>query len=484
LGASDHCFADKSLFTTYKALEQPLVGLSANKGATFSIIGKGNIEIITDINGMRRKVKFENALHTPEMRSNLISLSRLEDKGARFEIGGGKVLVKSPEGEDIMTGTRFGWLYAVSVHNPNATAFAAHSKRKAVNFDTWHQCLVHANADTIRTMFSKGLVDGLNIQGNLEIGGLCEDCIFGKHTAHPYNDNGIRERDLLERIHIDIWGPAPVQSAGGASYFMLIMDGYSSYRQVTFLSSKSAEATLKVFRNYHVEAERHTGRKLQNVRLDMGKEWLNSAWEMYAKAHGIKLDFTTPYAHQQNGAAERSMRLLLDGARSVLAESDLPIKYWADAVNTVTYVRNFIPSMRRPGSIPAELWYGRRQDISHLRPFGTTAYAHIPLDLGLSKLSPRSTRVTLIGYFGHGSYKLLNRTTRAVFRSRDVIFEEGMTHLAKQPTPTVFSEEDNPFPLKPDQTSKNMTESLSKHVESQPLRLGIASRPTIMQDLL
>jgi len=33
----------------------------------------------------------------------------------------------------------------------------------------------------------------------------------------------------------------------------------------------------------------------------MGKEWLNSVWETYAKAHGIKLEFTTPYAHQQNG---------------------------------------------------------------------------------------------------------------------------------------------------------------------------------------
>ena len=105
-----------------------------------------------------------------------------------------------------------------------------------------------------------------------------------------------------------------MQLAEEALYFMLIMDGYSSYCKVMFLSSKSAEATLKVFRNYHIEAECHTGRKLQNVCLDIGKEWLNSVWEIYAKAHGIKLNFTTPYIHQQNGAVERSMCLLLDGA--------------------------------------------------------------------------------------------------------------------------------------------------------------------------
>ena len=197
----------------------------------------------------------------------------------------------------------------------------------------------------------------------------------------------------------------------------------------------------------------------------MGKEWLNSVWETYAKAYGIKLEFTTPYAHQQNGIAERSMRLLLNGARSVLAESGLPIKYWTDAVNMVTYVQNFIPSVRCPGSILAELWNGQRQDISYLWPFGTMAYAHIPLDLGLSELSPRSTWVTLLGYFRHGGYKLLNRMTGAVFRSRDVIFEKGTTHLAKQSTSIVFSE-DNPFPLKPNWALKNVTESPSKYVEN------------------
>jgi len=43
------------------------------------------------------------------------------------------------------------------------------------------------------------------------------------------------------------------------------------------------------------------------------------------------------------------------------------------------------------------VWYN---NISHLRPFGTMAYAYIPLDLSLSKLMPRSVKVSLLGYFG------------------------------------------------------------------------------------
>ena len=106
-----------------------------------------------------------------------------------------------------------------------------------------------------------------------------------------------------------------------------------------------------------------------------------------------------------------------------------------------------IPSSRQPRSIPAELWYGKRQDVSHLQPFGTTAYTHIPGDLNLSKLYPRLVKVSLLGYFGRESYKLLERSTGTVFKSRNVIFEEGSTHFTKQPTPIPFDEENDPFPF-------------------------------------
>jgi len=131
-----------------------------------------------------------------------------------------------------------------------------------------------------------------------------------------------------------------------------------------------------------------------------------------------------------------------------MAESGLPLKYWADAVKTAVYVRNFIPSSRRPRVVPAEAWHGKRQDVSHLRPFGTTAYAHVPAELNTSKLHPKSLKVYLIGYYGHEAYKLLDRSTGEIFKSRDVIFEEGSTHYATQPTPTRFNEGDDPFTTK------------------------------------
>ena len=55
----------------------------------------------------------------------------------------------------------------------------------------------------------------------------------------------------------------------------------------------------------------------------------------------------------------------------------------------------------------------------------------MPQDLKLYKLSARSVRVSILGYFGHNGYKLLDKSTSVVFRSWDVIFEEGITYIAK-----------------------------------------------------
>jgi len=87
------------------------------------------------------------------------------------------------------------------------------------------------------------------------MGGRCKDCIFGKHSTHPFNDNGYQKTEILERTHIDIWEPLPTQSAGSASYFMLLMDGHLSYCTVAFLKTKSADITLNIFKTYHNEAE-------------------------------------------------------------------------------------------------------------------------------------------------------------------------------------------------------------------------------------
>ena len=58
---------------------------------------------------------------------------------------------------------------------------------------------------------------------------------------------------------------------------------------------------------------------------------------------GIKRDLTTPYNPQHNGVAERKNRTIMEAARAMLHDQDLPMHVWAEAARTVVYVQNRTP---------------------------------------------------------------------------------------------------------------------------------------------
>jgi len=69
------------MFLSYTSFERPLEELSTGKESVFSIVGKGNVKFQMYINGKTRNIILEDVLHTPGLRSNLISVSKLERKG-------------------------------------------------------------------------------------------------------------------------------------------------------------------------------------------------------------------------------------------------------------------------------------------------------------------------------------------------------------------------------------------------------------------
>nr|GEU56451.1 putative ribonuclease H-like domain-containing protein [Tanacetum cinerariifolium] len=58
------------------------------------------------------------------------------------------------------------------------------------------------------------------------------------------------------------------------------------------------------------------------------------------KASWIKREASVARTPQQNGVVERKNKTLIEAARTMLADSLLPIPFWAKAVNTASYVQN------------------------------------------------------------------------------------------------------------------------------------------------
>ena len=314
-GATDHFFVDREMFSDYEELPTPIKGRAAPRGASFCVVGHGTVKrTCTTAQGSSALV-FRNALHAPGLTSNLISINKFDQAGFNVIFGGGYVCFQDPMGREVLRGKGTGGMYLLSKlgGSNSPKALVARSQIKPANLEIWHRRFGHASIATIKGMLAKNLLDGLVVKGQLTVPGICEDCIYGKHAARPYNATVEPEGAPNDCVHIDLWGPASVMSMGGAMYMMVAVDGGSSYLSVFFLTRKDSPTTLTALSSYHTESEHQTGRKLREVRVNAGCEWVNEAWSAYLGTHGIVLKVTTPYAHAQNGVTERANRTILEG---------------------------------------------------------------------------------------------------------------------------------------------------------------------------
>ncbi|GJS24033.1 ribonuclease H-like domain-containing protein [Tanacetum coccineum] len=130
------------------------------------------------------------------------------------------------------------------------------------------------------------------------------------------------------------------------------------------------------------------------VRCDNGIEFNNHAMNEFCAKKGIKREFSVARTPQQNGVAERKNRTLIEAARTMLADSLLPIPFWAEAVNTACYVLNRVLVTKPQNKTPYELLIGKLPSISFMRPFGCPLTILNTLD-SLGKFDGKSDE----GYF-------------------------------------------------------------------------------------
>ncbi|GJR18882.1 putative ribonuclease H-like domain-containing protein [Tanacetum coccineum] len=99
--------------------------------------------------------------------------------------------------------------------------------------------------------------------------------------------------------------------------------------------------------------------------------------ELCAKK-GINREFSMARTPQQNGVAERKNRTLIEAARTMLADSLLPIPFWAKAVNTACYVLNRVLVTKPQNKTPYELLIGKfdgKSNEGYLLGYSTTSKA-------------------------------------------------------------------------------------------------------------
>jgi len=360
----------------------------------------------------------QNALCVPGLRNNLLSVSRITDKGYSVTFKKKRAFINKENDSTILTATKRNELYVVDEKIDRAMSAESEQGKNVLK---WHQRYGHININDLKKMRAEGMIEGMNFTTNLNQLD-CEVCAKCKIHIQPFKNSTYREKDVLGLVHSDICGPISTQSLGGAKYFVTFIDSCTGYTETTMLKNRSD--VFEAFKNYKLKVEKQTGQRIKKLRTDNEKEYLSNDFKNFLKSEGILHQLSVEYTPQQNGIAERKNRTLVEMARCILLQGNLPQSLWAEAINAATYIRNRCATKTLNDKTPFEAWSERKPYVGFFKVIGSKA---IVLDKTRrrGKFQPKGDEYVLVGYSEESkAYRLWKPGTRTVIKARDVRFFE------------------------------------------------------------
>ncbi|UYV76289.1 hypothetical protein LAZ67_13003275 [Cordylochernes scorpioides] len=383
---------------------------------------------------LNNAVTLHNVLHVPHLKGNLMSIPSVVRRGNSVLLNSEGAYIYSSDDKLIRTGNFDGNMYTLNLSRlPEAT----HVPNE--------HCLI--SKDTILGLHG---TEGLNsINGTLD---LCDACSLGKMTKVPYvHTDSNQESYPFEAIYVDLCGPMRINSLGGSKYFLTIVDGFS--RRIEFLKDKLSAA--EVLKKFIVKRENELNSKLKRLRTDNGTEFINKNLETSIESKGIKHELTTPYTPRSNGRVERANRTLLDKGRTLLADSQLPHHFWAEAVNTAAYLYNLTSTTNDPDTTPMEKWKGKKSSVSHIMRFGCEVFYKLE-NHHRHKLEAKSKRGIFVGYSRcRRAYRVFDITARVILVTADIHFRENNNVISEEKQSDNNTDTDTYFFIQEDEQLDN-----------------------------
>ncbi|CAI7866954.1 unnamed protein product [Closterium sp. NIES-53] len=380
-----------------------------------------------------RLVGLKRVLLVPGLCANLLSTKALSEAGIKMEMMGTKVFKATLDGRvlwDLRGGKDMHWsMWEIPVlpWKEAAARLAAeavrggHANHKTIggggdgsdggllvheggalpsvtpstgetDWLTAHRHFGHVVLPQLQQLFKEERVKGLSIKGEPKEVVSCETCLTSKFSRFPFHSAVGQSSDPVDLVHVDLMGPTKVKGDGGAVYSM----------------TKS-------------------GKRVKAVCSDRAREFLGAEFWSWLKRHGIKQQLTTAYTPQSNGMAERSNRTIVEGGRTILVDSGLPLRFWPLAIRHATVIKNRV--LTHVGGqhwVPMEKWSGKKPLVDMLRVFGCMGLVHVPKKKR-DKLQAATVWAVHLGLApGSKGWLMWDPKSNSVFTTRDAKFMEGL----------------------------------------------------------
>ncbi|MBW0505588.1 hypothetical protein O181_045303 [Austropuccinia psidii MF-1] len=397
-GATHHMFNSPSFFCSPPTDIKSKVA-TGDAQSHLLALGLGNVILK---NG-DRTLHLKNCLYVPKLKCNLISLLELFNNQLTIQKTKFSFSLIS-KGEVLLEGKIVDRLMYLTYDSPT-------SLLTTLSKDPWHCRLGHPGHTVLKTL---GLPDQKS---------PCFTCDTNKSHRLPFSHHFEPVSHPLDAIHLDLVGPISPQSNSGFRFFLTIVDQASSYKIVKFLRKKSDSFDqFLVAKNY---MENWHSKKIKKIISNRGGEFLNQKFSNLAVKNGIIHTYSPPETPEHNGYSERANRTILEKARCLINSSNLPTNYWAEAVNTATFISNLLPTPSRDNISPHVLWKNTPAKVTNLRTFGCQTIIHRLKRQRDWKLSPPGEEGILLGYEnGNTTYRILRLSDLNVVITRNASFNE------------------------------------------------------------
>nr|GEU72256.1 ribonuclease H-like domain-containing protein [Tanacetum cinerariifolium] len=259
---------------------------------------------------------------------------------------------------------------------------------------------------------------------------------------------------------------SPKVTAAHAKWLVLLRErrengGNPKGGKITCKGKIKTDETSSILKTFVTGLENQLSLRVNVIRSDNGTEFKNSDLNRFCEIKGIKREFSVPRTPQQNGIADRKNRTLIEAARTMLADSLLPIPFWAEAVNTACYVQNRVLVTKPQNKTLYELLHGRTPSIGFMRPFGCPVTILNTLD-SFGKFEGKVDEGFLVGYSVNSkAFRVFNSQTCIVQETLHVNFLENKSNVAGTGPTWLFD-----------------IDSLTRTMNYQPVTAGNQSNPS------
>ena len=396
--------------------------------------GKGDVKIVyVSQNGRARSTIVRGVHYIPDAASSLLSVGELEDRGARVDVDSPKETITiTRDQKEVLFGHRYKKVWRLN----QTRRHRAHTIQEKEGDDSTAKKPIPKVSQ--RLLHARLGHPGKHMEGKLnalmdDLGGhsfcppFCSSCTEAKMTRKVSREPMSIVTEKLERVHMDLWGPVEL-SLQGMKYMLTITDQATGRVWVYF--SKDKNRIVEKIKAWVVVAEAECreygkGEKVNAMRFDRGKEFLNEAMKVFCAGRAIRIESTVGYHPEGNSISERSMRTISERGAAMRHEMDLPAAYWEFANATAAYLRNrgVVKEMTKS---PWEVWRGEKPKARHLRVFGCPAWVLIPEEKR-TKLLKRAWQGVFVGYKEETDkiYLVWNPADKKVHEVRFVEFDES-----------------------------------------------------------